>query len=262
MPGKFHPLVAENIRRLAIAAQGSEHLLPIAALCVELQWPRSEKGPEKLIPDWNRVAESLKCLHMGIFYYATGAMGVEERLQMFVSCVGEARLFDSCSFLFSFNTSYGSLAEGVFHGLMGKSDATAYNEYTEQLLRSPFFEVIIEGLIDTSHPDFWMDGDPVVRVEHFLQKWDDPRKYLVDWFLISTGDLRHSKGRGLIKRLHNISTRGLKAQKFYSALLLKTEPPSVTKEDLGLSARLFDLVQALTPGTTARARLLKKKPRS
>ena len=109
---------------------------------------------------------------------------------------------------------------------------------------------------------FDVENDRTVLTKHLAHKWGDLRKYLVDYVLITRARPSYLEQEALIKSLRHLSTRGLKPQKFYSALLLKTGPPSVTKEDLGLSAKVFELVQRLAARKTARAPLLKKKPRS
>lgn len=252
LPIKFRPLrIKYAIQAAAKAGDNIEKLLRIAALCVE-KVPAFGR-PEEVIPNWSSVCNDLAQRHLGIFFYVYTPGGALQQIDRFVELIGEDRLFHSCRFVFD-SSAYASPMGCVFYNLKSETKKEALESSIEQLLGNASVERILDGVLQVSDfASYMVDEQPEIAMNHFLQTWENPRKYLVDWFLLSRRGYQHSIGptrRAFFKsKLSRVAKSGTKAQRFYSALLLNTNPPAITEDDLGVPNGAYNALLQLARST-------------
>ena len=237
LPTRFQPARIKYVKRAAAIADGRiDMLLPVAALCVE-RAPAFGRA-EEVIPNWENVRAALACQHLAIFYHIYPSLGPLQEIEQFVELIGEHRLFHTCRQVFD-RIWYASLVESILYGLKSQSQKEAYGAGMERFLGSSCANHIIEGMLEYPNlGSFVVDNQGEIPLSDFQHVWADPRRYFVDWFLLSRiGYKRPGKGplKSVLKsRLDRILRSGVRAQKFYAALLLGNSPPPTTAEGLGI----------------------------
>ncbi len=252
LPSKFYPIVARNLRQASGRTKCVNDLLPIVAFHYEFPNPL-EPPLSEIIPNWNDVGEELARLHLSAFYAhcVHRPVSVSLRVQKFVDYFGQERLFEQSRLFFRTTHVYFPVAEYSLALITFNGGVASYDEKVQDILSVEVVDFLLSGLITRSAQEdvrSFVDPDSVIR--HFSQDWDDPRKYLVDWLIL----VRALRNQGLdpaaakqcFARLRTASKKGNKPQKFYSALLLKKKPPSISREELSVSLITYKRLKGFT----------------
>lgn len=247
LPEKYLGVLEANLRKVALAARGASELASVAAFCAEVDrpgWPKVEE----IVPEWDSVKRDLAKYHLGLFYRSTMGASVVDRLRRFLSLYGRERLFSGFPLTYRPSSYYLSVADNVVYLLSSQPDEASYAHSVRELLDWELADYLLEGLVSGDSPMFWHSQALKTALNHLMLERGDPRTYLVDWLVLarsvkSWGPASPAERIAAIRRLRGVtSTRG-KVRAFYAALLLGSEPPDVSADELGIKAETFANLQ-------------------
>lgn len=239
---RWRQVIKKELQSLAGASHASERLVAIATFCAEYSRD-DELRVDEIIAGWEEVRHEVARMNLGIFYLAYDSDPLDQILDRFVSYFGVNRISQYCACAFRSRVIYGPVAYRLRYLISKQQNVRSYGDKLREIVSSKYCENVLEVLlredIRRESVRFWQNNYPL---QHILSIQNDTRSYLFD-FLMS---LTYSSGKDrprLVKRISELLRRGSLPQRYYASLMLGVEPPKVTRAELGLSLRLFELLQ-------------------
>jgi len=139
------------------------------------------------------------------------------------------------------------VAEYTLRLISSQRELVAYDSTVDDLLTVEELDFLLSGLVSRSFAETDLTRSPDIITEHFSKKWNDQRKYLVDWLIIvrilrSQGLDRASRDR-CNRRLKWVMRKGNAVQKFYSGLLLKRKAERQSMARLRVGPLTYESLQ-------------------
>jgi hypothetical protein len=248
---QYRPALIGSLKRVAISEKYEDAWPMLAALLFEL--PYHLCPPEDVIPAWSKIAESLAQRHLSAFYlYVYGvSRPISWKIDLFVRFFGRSRLFKGCSKIFQGGRRYRPFAEYCLLSLPRfDPDTKAFDVACDDFLQCKELEFLLRGFARRSlRDDASFDGELSVILGHFSKTWDEPRKYLLDWFLLARYrpyvQSRPADAKKFERVIRSHAKRSSTVQQFYAGLLLGSRVPPVSEEQLGVSVSVFRILMRI-----------------
>jgi len=242
IPKRYHPILMSSLQKVAATPISVDTLPLLAALLYESR--NGLPGPEEVISSWNEIGEGLASRHLSAFYSFASRKSICEKIGLFLRCFGRGKLFKKCRKIFLVGGGYRPFAEYCLLTISLGENVAAVDSHCDDFLASEPLEFLLRGLVKRSlNPETAHNGDPDVVMEHFSETWEDPRKYLLDYFILArlrfSFETKPQNAKKFAKFLRTHARKSSKVQQFYASLLLVGPHIDISEKQLGVSAEMF-----------------------